>query len=107
MSNEYQANRFKTIMKAGAELFGDILDSKYSGNDTYQFVSSIIGSGPDDKHTFSKTLSKVTTKCINYKEVSRDNYKVLEECSHVEIFFRPGDEIYNLDQIQLNRIGIR
>lgn len=104
--SDFQEARFKTIMKAGAELLGDIIDIKCSGKAAYKLAASVIGN-EEDKHTFSKAFSKVTTNYIRYNQLIRDDYDRLTRCDHVEIFFIPGEEIYNLDQSQLDRLKLK
>lgn len=104
--SDFQEERLKTIMKAGAELLGDIIDIKCSGKAAYKLAASVIGN-EEDKHTFSKAFSKVTTNYIKCNQLIRDDYDRLTRCDHVEIFFIPGEEIYNLDQSQLNRLGLK
>lgn len=104
----YQSDRIKTILKAGAELFGDAVDTKYNAHPVYQIVGSVIGKGKsDEEHLVSHTLSRLTSKCIEYNEVSSHVYDDLRPKKHVNIFFLPGDEILNLDQIQLDRINLK
>lgn len=104
----YQDERFGTIAKAGMEVIGDVIDTNFSEHPLYKILSSVIGKEKDDnKHLVANTASKITSKLIEYNEVTDVEYEHLKDCSHIAIFHRSGEELYNLDQVQLDRFDIK